>query len=259
MPGPAQPGAGAEGVNPSITLFESAFDAYGVPKDRRGPDHFFLETRESDQRPFAVPNEFYGPPLPGTRHPEVMRLHPNGFAVALQSSVDPGVTGGPRTMIHSGANLHSGVSLGAQCEVRPGAVVYGRTTLEDSVRLGAHSVVRGDSTIGKDSILGPHVTLDASAQVGKGVVIEEHVTIGAESVIGDRNRLGARSLIGDNVKTGDDVTLMGNNSVGSEASIGSGSYLLPGVRVRRAKSVKPNTVVVPSSYRRWTLRASQRP
>lgn len=101
--------------------------------------------------------------------------------------------GAPRrfaTLVHPGAHLGPGVTLGC------GVVVMAAATLTADVRLGDHVVVNPGCVLSHDVEVEDLVTLDPGALLTGGVHVEAGAEVGAGAVVLPGRRIGASALVG---------------------------------------------------------------
>ena len=80
----------------------------------------------------------------------------------------------PSAVIHPGARLGSGVTVGAF------AVIEAGVTIADGARIGAHCVLERRSSVGAGTRLAPHVTLGHDCAIGSGGIVHAGTVIGAD-------------------------------------------------------------------------------
>jgi len=156
-------------------------------------------------------------------------------------------------VIHSGAKLSSGVSIG------PYSVIEGGVTLGDNVRIGSHCVLMGQTTIGRNCKIYTGAVIGSAPQdkkhtsddnvflnIGKNNIIREYVTInpgtvegGSKTVVGDNNLIMAYShiahdcIIGNNCVMANAATLGGHVTIEDGAMVGGLSAVHQYVRLGR--------------------------
>jgi len=156
-------------------------------------------------------------------------------------------------VIHSGAKLSSGVSIG------PYSVIEGGVTLGDNVRIGSHCVLIGQTTIGRNCKIYTGAVIGSAPQdkkhtsddnvflnIGENNVIREYVTInpgtvegGSKTVIGNNNLIMAYShiahdcIIGNNCVMANAATLGGHVTIEDGAMVGGLSAVHQYVRLGR--------------------------
>ena len=146
----------------------------------------------------------------------------------------------PRAVVHPGAELGDGVSIGPFC------VVSGEARIGDRTRLLSHVVIDGRVSLGPDNLVAPFACLGGAPQdlkyegepttveIGAGNQIREYVTISRGTVGGGGvTRVGDACLImayvhiahdcqiGSRVIFANGATLAGHVEVGDEATVGA--------------------------------------
>jgi UDP-3-O-[3-hydroxymyristoyl] glucosamine N-acyltransferase len=153
-------------------------------------------------------------------------------SVGAYAIIDQGCTIGDRTMIESGARLHSAVQIGDDCRVYSHVVLYERTCLGNRV------VVHAGAVIGADGF-GFRAALDGSGilkvpHVGN-AVLEDDVEIGANTCV-DRAKFGSTTIaagtkidnlcqIGHNCHIGRCCMISGVTGIGGSSTIGDGTLI----------------------------------
>ena len=148
--------------------------------------------------------------------------------------IGEGVKVGADTVIHSGAQLMAGTTIGNETVIFPNVVLYEHTVVGDRVLIHAGAVI-GAYGFGYDMQDGQH---RRCAQLGH-VVVEDDVEIGAASTI-DSGTYGA-TTIGAGTKI-DNLVMIGHNcrigrhnlfcsQVGIAGSCSTGDYVVMGGKV----------------------------
>jgi len=156
-------------------------------------------------------------------------------------------------VIHSGAKLSSGVSIG------PYSVIEGSVTLGDNVRIGSHCVLTGQTTIGRNCKIYTGAVIGSAPQdkkhtsddnvflnIGENNVIREYVTInpgtvegGSKTVVGNNNLIMAYAhiahdcIIGNKCVMANAATLGGHVTIEDNAMVGGLSAVHQFVRLGR--------------------------
>lgn len=156
-------------------------------------------------------------------------------------------------IIHPGAKLSSGVSVG------PYSVIEGGVTIGDNVRVGSHCVLAGQTTIGHNCKIYTGAVIGSAPQdkkhsaddnvflnIGENNVIREYVTInsgtaegGGKTVLGNNNLLMAYShvahdcVIGNNCVMANAATLGGHVTIEDNAVVGGFSAVHQFTRIGR--------------------------
>lgn len=97
-----------------------------------------------------------------------------------------------------------------------------------------------------DACLGDNVTVDAMAVIFAGVAIGAESFIGLRATIREGCRIGRRCMIGADVffnygvTCGDDVRIIQGAHIGGLASIGSGTFIGPGVQMSNMRRIDPD-------------------
>lgn len=158
--------------------------------------------------------------------------------------------------IHPTAIVHTGASLGAGTTVGPFAVINDGAKIGPGCTVHAHAFIGGSVTVGKNCIVGHGAILGGDPQdfafkphvksrvlVGEGTRIGEYVTIhrgtgeGTETVVGDRCFLMGGTHVAHNVRLGNgvvianNVLLAGHVQVEDRVFIGGGCAFHQHVRV----------------------------
>jgi len=149
------------------------------------------------------------------------------------------VTIHPSAVVHDGAILEAGVSIGPFCVVGP------KVRLEQGVQLHSHVVIEGQTTVGEGTRIFPFASIGHQPQdlkfkgepsrleIGRHNVIREHVTMNPGTEAGTMlTRVGDHCLfmvgahvahdcsIGDRVIMANNATLAGHCSVEDHAILG---------------------------------------
>ncbi len=156
-------------------------------------------------------------------------------------------------VIHSGAKLFSGVSVG------PYSIVEGDVSLGDNVRIGSHCVITGQTKIGRNCKIYTGAVIGSAPQdkkhsaddnvflnIGENNVIREYVTInpgtvegGSKTVVGSNNLIMAYAhiahdcVIGNRCVMANAATLGGHVTLEDNAMIGGLSAVHQFVRLGR--------------------------
>lgn len=192
----------------------------------------------------------------------------------------------PSEGIAETATIYRGVTIEEGVTIFPGAVI-GRPPKKSGnfhvpSRAGRDTIIRKGAVIGCNAVIYQGCDIGEDAMVGDGATIRENSTIGEQSIVGnnctfqndvtmgkrsrviDLSHITAGVMIGDDVFISTGVLTMNDNSmarggelrppfIDSQAMVGGGAILLPGVRVGQnaivaagavvTKSVKPGTRV----------------
>ena len=122
---------------------------------------------------------------------------------------------GDGTVVHAGAHLYDGVTLGERCIVHSGAVLgadgFGYERDEDGVpRKFPHLA---------GIVIGDDVEIGANAAVDRGAL--------SDTVIGDRSKIDNLVHVAHNARIGEDVMIAAGACVAGSATIGSRSWIGP--------------------------------
>jgi UDP-N-acetylglucosamine acyltransferase len=157
------------------------------------------------------------------------------------------------TVIHPGAKLSSGVSVG------PYSVIEGNVSLGDNVRIGSHCVITGQTTIGRNCKIYTGAVIGSAPQdkkhsaddnvflnIGENNIIREYVTInpgtvegGSKTVVGNNNLIMAYAhiahdcIIGNKCVMANAATLGGHVTLEDNAMVGGLSAVHQFVRLGR--------------------------
>ena len=147
-------------------------------------------------------------------------------------------------MIHPTAIIHSGAQLGEGCSIGPYCVIGEHVTLGAGCSLHSHVVIDGFTKFGAKNEIFPFASIGLKTQdlkwkggvtrtaIGDSNTIREYVTIhsatgdGETTVVGSHNHILAYCHLAHNVRLGDHVimsnvaTLAGHVTVGDHAVIG---------------------------------------
>ena len=160
-------------------------------------------------------------------------------------------------IIHAGAKLSPGVSIGPYSIIDPGV------TLGDNVRIGSHCVITGQTTIGRNCKIYTGAVIGSAPQdrkfsaddnvflnIGENNVIREYVTMnpgtaegGGKTVMGDNNLIMAYShiahdcVIGNNCVMANNATLAGHVTLEDSAVLGGLTAVHQFVRLGRLSIV----------------------
>ncbi|MCK5012497.1 MAG: acyl-ACP--UDP-N-acetylglucosamine O-acyltransferase [Candidatus Omnitrophica bacterium] len=157
------------------------------------------------------------------------------------------------TIVHPGAKLSSGVSVG------PYSVIEGNVSLGDNARIGSHCVITGQTTIGRNCKIYTGAVIGSAPQdkkhsaddnvflnIGENNIIREYVTInpgtvegGSKTVIGSNNLIMAYAhiahdcIIGNKCVMANAATLGGHVTLEDNAMVGGLSAVHQFVRLGR--------------------------
>ena len=160
-------------------------------------------------------------------------------------------------VVHSGAKLSSGVSVG------PYSVIEENVTLGDNVRIGSHCVITGQTTVARNCKIYTGAVIGSAPQdkkhsaddnvflnIGENNIIREYVTInpgtvegGSKTVIGNNNLIMAYAhiahdcIIGNKCVMANAATLGGHVTIEDGAMVGGLSAVHQFVRLGRLSIV----------------------
>lgn len=92
--------------------------------------------------------------------------------------------------------VHPSAVIGSLCQIGPGTIICSGVQVSTNVTLGAHVHLNPSATIGHDTVLGQFVSVNPSATVSGECVVGEGALIGAASVVLQRITLGAGAVVG---------------------------------------------------------------
>lgn len=132
---------------------------------------------------------------------------PNVLAGTIEGSVsiNPPVSIGGNTVIHSGSYLNGPVVIGSNCEIGPSTVIMGATSIGDNTVISpfchiSNSVIGSDVTIGpgciiEDSVIDKGTELKGRFTAVRGVadikIDEEHHDVNVGAMLGEDCNIGA--------------------------------------------------------------------
>jgi acetyltransferase-like isoleucine patch superfamily enzyme len=203
-----------------------------------------------------------------------------GASVGEYAVIRAGAALGAGVTIHSHVVIEANVEVGSDTEILPGSYVgrppravgaiarrptyRERVTIGGGCAIGANAVVYRDVEIGPEVLIGDGASIRELCRVGPGAVIGRGVTLDRAVIVGegvrvmDKSHLTGGMTIGDGAFISAMVVSTNDNSFGregyaedserpptveSEAMIGAGASLLPGVCVGRAAVVGSGAVV----------------
>lgn len=166
--------------------------------------------------------------------------------------IEPGVYIGHR---EDGADSNTEpVVIGDNSIIRTGAIIYEGVRIGCNTHIGHNCVIRYCARLGDNSVLSHNVVIEHHGIIGNWVRISPHTHITSNVVIEDRVFIGAgvvtindKYLVWKNKDFSPDLT---PQYIEYGSRIGSGSTLLPGIRVGRQSIVGAASLVtkdVPSN------------
>lgn len=192
----------------------------------------------------------------------------SGVVVHPFAVIRKGAVLGDGVVVHPHAVIESGVILGDRVEAFPGSYlgkepkgagatartpVFDRTVLIGSdCSIGPHAVIYYDVRIGPNTLVGDGASIREKVTIGERCIISRYVTINYNTQIGDRTKIMDLTHITGNCRIGNDVfvgmlvSTANDKAIGRQAyneervvgpeiadraAVGTGSIVLPGVRV----------------------------
>jgi UDP-3-O-[3-hydroxymyristoyl] glucosamine N-acyltransferase len=200
-----------------------------------------------------------------------------GVHIAEGAIIRSGAVLGDRVVIHPHVIIETGVEIGDGTEIFSGSVLGkepkgASVTRTPSFRpvvrvgeggaIGPNAVLYYDVEVGPDALIGDGASIREGGRLGKGVLLGRHVTLNYDVQVGDRTKVMDLTHITGGMRIGDDVFISvgvltaNDNAMGrlgasalsfpvieSEAAIGAGAILLPGVVIGRGAVVGAGAVV----------------
>jgi UDP-3-O-[3-hydroxymyristoyl] glucosamine N-acyltransferase len=200
-----------------------------------------------------------------------------GVRIGEGAIVRPGAVLADGVVIHPNVIIETGVEIGAGTEIFPGSVlgkepkgasVTRTPSFRPFVRVGAggaigpNAVLYYDVDVGADALIGDGASIREGSRLGQQVLLGRHVTINYDVQVGDRTKVMDLTHLTGGMRIGDDVFVSvgvmtaNDNAMGklgasalsppvieSEAALGAGAILLPGVVIGRGAVVGAGAVV----------------
>lgn len=233
---------GSGAIMQSEGHYREIYERCGVPEEFRGPDHYRFE-KGNEGTWYAVPNEI---DIEGNSY----ILRENGAAVSIQASCRDDLKIGSRSVVESGAILDYGVEIGKKCLIGSEVFIGKGARLGDEVEIGSRSEICAQVKLDNKVEVGQHVRIYDEADIGHHVGVGDSVKIGCFAVIREYVKIDNFAQIGVAAVLEEGVKIGKSAQVEDEALIGFESTLLPGVKVRSARSIRPKTLVYGKSFRR---------
>lgn len=113
---------------------------------------------------------------------------PDARARIAERLVDASVE--PATLVHPAAGL------GSEHRIGPGSVVCSGVQISTNVTLGRHVHVNPNATVGHDAVLDDFVSINPAAVISGLVVVRSHALVGAGAVVLQCLTIGRASVVG---------------------------------------------------------------
>lgn len=138
------------------------------------------------------------------------------------------------------------IIIGRDCAIGPYTTIYLDVEIENNVLIGDYASIRENCRIGKGCVIGRFVSLNYNVRTGESVkimdhswlagnmIVEDHVFIGGGVMTSNDNQMHTRKYDEGRVK---------GPHIMSHASIGSGSVILPAIRIGSHSTVAAGSVV----------------
>jgi UDP-3-O-[3-hydroxymyristoyl] glucosamine N-acyltransferase len=239
--------------------YQQIFDRQEVPEEFRGPEHYHFHTVTEFESPehagetYAIPREIHYREDPES-YPdgpvETYEHMKNGAIIHADTIVEPGVTFDGRAVVK--ARLLKG-----RTHIGWASVVGWKAGLADvrvggAVTIGPRSVIDA-AKIGDHTTIGEAVEVHASAVptvIGANVTLEDHVRLMGNNVVGSDSSVYWGARLDENATTGKQVQVDDEAIIGRGAKLEDRSRVMAKVTVPRGKRIKPDTIVVPSHFRK---------
>lgn len=239
--------------------YQQIFDRQGVPEQFRGPDDYYFHTVSEAESPkhagetYAIPTQ--------VNYREDPENNPDG-PVEAYDHMENGTIIHPDTIVGSdvtfdGRAIVKAHKLKGRTHIGWASVVGWQAGLADvrlgsAVNIGARATVDG-ARIGDYTILGQEVDVRRSAVptlIGANVTLEDHVRLMGNNVVGADSNVYWGARLDENVTTGKQVQVDDEAIVSKGATLEDRSRVMAKVTVPRGKRIKPDTIVVPSHFRK---------
>lgn len=131
--------------------------------------------------------------------------------------------------------------------VHPTAIIHPSAHLEEGVRVGPYAVIGANVAVGSGTTIGPHSVVHDDVAIGRDNAIAAHVVIGGTPQ--DRAYKGERTrvVIGDRNIFSEFASVDRATGEGLQTHIGSGTYIMSGVKISHNCHVEDGAIVVSGS------------
>jgi len=142
--------------------------------------------------------------------------------------------------------IHWSVKFGKNVKIGSGVVIDELVEIGDDVFIGHNTVIRNNVKIGNRSVVGHLVVIESDTIIGNYVTIQSQCHITKNAVIKDKVFFGPKAMCintyhishGRNFKP-----KLKGPVIGYGARIGSGSVIMPGVKIGRETEIGANATV----------------